>query len=172
MNSSRIILAAVLLALAGAARAEDAKSDAKPAAKADAPVAAPADTQPNPSSGAKDDACPDLTGRYTCPAVARYKQKEMTITVKSEPAAKTYEFSYSDGSPEAKVSADGKRVQSGKTWSSYVCRDKALIQIVFKDAKTKKPSGGSKQRLDKEGRYEVTGPDGKATLLCPPAKAS
>lgn len=145
--SSRIMLAAGLLALAIGARAADAKPDAKP------------------------DVCPDLSGTFACPAVERYKQKAMTITVKDDPAAKTYEFSYGDGSPAVKISADGKRKRSGKTWSSYVCRQEALIQIVFSDAKTKKSSGGSKQRLDKDGSYEVSGPDGKVTLLCPRAKA-
>ncbi|HXS99860.1 MAG TPA: hypothetical protein VN915_04250, partial [Elusimicrobiota bacterium] len=93
------------------------------------------------------------------------------ITVKSDPSAKTYEFSYGDGSPAVKVAADGERKRAGKVWSSYVCRDGALIQIVFKDAKTKKASGGSEQRLDKDGAYAVSGPDGKVTLLCPRAKA-
>lgn len=122
------------------------------------------------AADAKKDACPDLSGKFSCPAVARYKQKALTITVKSDPAARTYEFSYDDGAPPVKVAADGKRERSGKVWSSYVCRDSALIQIVFKDAKTKKAGGGSRQRLDKDGRYEVSAPDGKVTLLCPRAK--
>lgn len=146
MKSTRIILTAALLALPGAARA----AGAKPAVL--------------------NDACPDLTGTFACPAVARYKQKAMTITVKSEPAAKTFEFSYDNGAKPVKVVADGKRKPLGQEWSSYVCRDESLIQIVFKDPKTKKASGGSRQRLDKDGSYEVTGPDGKVDLLCPRAK--
>jgi len=119
---------------------------------------------------AKGDACPELSGKFACPAVARYKQKAVTFEVKDDPAAKTFEFIYDDGSPAVKISADGKRRPSGKTWASYVCRDQALIQIAFKDAKTKKPGGASKQRLDKDGAYELSGPDGKVALRCPRAK--
>src|SRR6185312_8615277 len=120
MKISRTLLAAGLLALcAGVSRAADAKSSA-------------------PAADAKKDACPDLSGKFACPAVARYKQKAMTVTVKNDPAAKTFEFSYDDGSPAMKVAADGKRKPLGKEYSSYICRDQALIQLVFKDAKTKK----------------------------------
>lgn len=116
-----------------------------------------------------DDACPDLSGKFECPAVASYKQKALILMVKN--AAKTFEFGYDDGTPAVKIAANGKRTRSGKSWSSYVCRNKSLIQLVFKDANNKKSIGGSRQRLDKDGSYEVSGPDGKVTLLCPRAKA-
>lgn len=164
MKSSWIVLAAGLLAFAaGAAGAAEPKAGASKtgASKADATNA----------EARQDDACPDLSGKFECPAVARFKQKAMTITVKDDPGAKTFEFAYDDGSPAVKVAANGKRKGSGKIWSSYVCRDRSLIQIVFKNAKTMKASGGSRQRLDKNGDYEVSGPDGKVSLLCRRAKA-
>jgi hypothetical protein len=154
MKSSRIVLAAGLLALAPAARAGDAPSKAPAGAQA----------------AALKSVCPDLTGTFACPAIERFKQKAMTLTVKSEPAAKTFEFSYDNGAKPVKVVADGAREPLGKQYSSYVCRDSALIQIVFPDRKTKKARAASKQRLDKDGSYEVSGPDGKVTLLCPRAK--
>lgn len=156
MNSSRMFAAAGLLCLAASACA------------AAEPKTAPAKAVPSKSA-----ACPDFSGKFECPAVERYKQKAMTITVSNDLAAKSYQFGYDDGSPAVTIVADGRRKGGGgkKTWSSYVCRDRALYQLDFSDAKTKKSTGGSRQRLDKDGNYEVSGPDGKVTLLCRRAKA-
>ena len=156
MNSSRMFAAAGLLCLAASACA------------AAEPKTAPAKAVPSKSA-----ACPDFSGKFECPAVERYKQKAMTITVANDLATKSFTFAYDNGSPAVTVVADGKRKGGGvrKTWSSYVCRDGSLFQLVFADAKTKKSSGGSKQRLDKDGDYEVSGPDGKVTLLCRRAKS-
>jgi hypothetical protein len=158
MNSSRMLVAAALLGLAaGVCRAAEPKaSEAKAAA-------------------AKGAVCPDLSGKFECPAVERYHQKAMTITVANDLAARTFQFAYDDGSPAVNVSADGKRKGGDgrkKAWSSYVCRDGSLFQLVFTDAKTKKASGGSRQRLNKDGDYEVSGPDGTVTLVCRRAKSS
>lgn len=142
MNCSRIFLAAGAICLAASlSRAAEAKADA----------------------------CPDLSGKFACPAVERYHQKAMSILVQNDLAAKTFNFSYDDGSPAATIVANGKRKQAGgkkKSWSRYFCRDHALMQAAFKDAKATKASGGSSQRINKDGDYEVAGPDGKVTLVC------
>lgn len=114
--------------------------------------------------------CPDLSGKFACPASKRYKQAAMTVDVAmaNEPSGVVYSYRY-NGAPEpTTVNADGQRrfQAQKKRWQVDSCRDGALVSETFASEKSAKVVKWSKQRINASGDYEVTITGGKVSMLC------
>ena len=117
---------------------------------------------------AADEACPDLRGRFDCPPSQRYEQGAMTVEVSFDAKTKRYDFAYSDGTKKSLV-ADGVKSEDGKA-RRHFCADGALVSESFGKSGKGAPVSSSRQRINAKGDYEVTGKDGKVSLLCTRAK--
>ncbi len=117
--------------------------------------------------------CPDLSGRFACPASETYKQAAMTVVVSNDLVAKTYRFEY-DGKRSSELTADGvKRAgKKGGKWSRNSCKVGALRTETFSSEKSAEVASWSEQRINKDGDYEVTVTGGKISLVCRRAAAA